>query len=103
MGLAVPEEAVIDHSHVVGCSVPFAHQNGAGSGEWSGGRLGRVGRAVTQHTRQQTVEFLGDRLREPSVTPLLPRIGNPECENVAPERCRWLSSYRSASSAYCSL
>ena len=69
MGLAVPEEAVIYHSHVVGCSLPFAHQNGAGSGEWSGGRLGRVGRvgrAVTQHTRQQTVEFLGDRLREPS-------------------------------------
>jgi hypothetical protein len=65
MGLAVPEEAVIHHGHLVGRSAPFAHQNGAGSRQRARRRLGRVGRVVMKHTCQQPVEFLATGLASP--------------------------------------
>jgi len=75
MGFAVPEKAVIRHGDVV------AHQDGAGSRQWLGWKLGRTV-AVTERTGKQPVEFLGDRLGQAAVAPFLPRIGNAERQNV---------------------
>ena len=91
MGLAVPEEAVIHHGHLVGRSAPLAHENGAGSRQRTRCSLGRVGRVVTKHTCQQSVEFLGDRSGEPTVAPFLPRICNCERKNISSQRRRCLA------------
>src|SRR6266852_5077749 len=88
--LTVPEEAVIHHGHVVRCSLPFAHQDGAGSRKRCCGRPGRAGGAVTKCARKQPVEFLGDRPGEPSIEPFLPRISNGEGKNVTPQGRWWL-------------
>src|SRR5712671_3931756 len=88
--LTVPEEAVIHHGHVVRCSLPFAHQDGAGSRKRCCGRPGRAGGAVTKCARKQPVEFLGDRPGEPSIEPFLPRVSNGEGKNVTPQGRWWL-------------
>jgi hypothetical protein len=60
VGFAVPEKAIISDRDVVGCSLPLTHQDGAGSRQWLGCKLGPIV-AVTERTGKQPVEFLGDR------------------------------------------
>ena len=98
MGLAVPEESVFRHRDVVGDSMPFAHQDGAGSRQGGGGKLGRIV-AVAERTGEQPVEFLGDRPGEATVVPFLSRIGNAERQNVSSERGGGCSRFQSSRSS----
>src|SRR5215471_18850448 len=56
MRFAVPQEAVIRSSDVVGCSPPLAHQDGPGPGQRACERLGGIV-AVAERTGQQAVEL----------------------------------------------
>ena len=86
IGLAVPEEAVIHHGHVVGRSPPFAHQHGARPRQRACSSVGRIGCFIAKHASQQPVELLGHRSGEPAVAPFLPRIGDAKRQNVTSER-----------------
>ena len=83
MGLAVPQKAFIRHGDVVGRSLPLTNQDGAGSRQWFGRKLARVV-AVAEHMGKQPVEFLGDRLGEPTKTRehVYPKVTPGGCEGA---------------------
>src|ERR1700678_1528813 len=51
--LPVQEEAVVHHGHVVRCSLPFAHHDGAGSRKRCGGRAGYACGAIMKCVRKE--------------------------------------------------
>src|SRR3974377_1067006 len=85
VGLAVPEESVFRPRDVVGDSLPFAPQDGAGSRQGGGGKLGRIV-AVAERTGEQPVELLGDRPGRGNGVPFLSRIRKGERKSASSER-----------------
>ena len=89
MSLAIPEEAVIHNGHVVGDSLPFAHQNGPGPRKWNCRCLRPLGCAVVQNAIEQPIKLICDRPYKAAVEAFLPRVGNSEGEDIASEARRW--------------
>src|SRR5712691_7280604 len=86
MGASVPNEPVVDDGHVMCGPLPFAHENGSGPQERRCRCRCRAGRIVVECTVEKPIQFSDEPLRDPTLTPFLPFIGDAERENIAPDR-----------------
>ena len=82
MGATVPNEPVGDDRHVMGSTLPLAHQNGSGPSQW---RCPAVPGRTRQHASKQAIEFPYRCFPQASVSALLPNIGNAQRQNLSAE------------------
>src|SRR5262249_475546 len=88
IGAAVPQKAIFGDGNVVGCTLPFSHQNRSAARKWSGYGCGRLGWIAAEHLVKQPRQLLGDWFAEATVSAFLPRIGDAERKNVTTQRRR---------------